>query len=446
VDAAPVPPTPATSERAAAAPAAERLKVHVLRNLPAPTGPDEVRFDRNRAGADEEDGEIAVGAGSMRAVGWSRWAPVPAKGRVTWRGRVTDTEGRPLAGATVLRVSLDASPTSWEWVTEVTTTAADGSFRAADQPDGPFLVTAKWHGHPAVPLGLDLTGAVRVEAKGDATEAGIDVRLPVRAARLGGLRGRVVDEDGVPVGGAAVNAANDSAWTTADGRFALDGIEPGDCVVQCDEPGFAPFRSTVTVRAGQVADTEIRLTLALRGTLEVAGRVTDDAGAPIPAMKMFLTDGSLPGIRYVATGRDGRYRFAKLPDAWSKRDLAVMPVPMGEGADFLQERREDVRAPDTTCDFVLRRTTPLRLVLRSAADDAPLALFNLGAKLEIPGEEPRQLLQSSSYDEQGEFTFPVARGRLVLTVEAKDHRGVEVAIEIPDVKGPKEAVIVLARE
>ena len=377
---------------------------------------------------------LTSGGDGMRPVGWTRWKPVPPKGSVTWRGRVTDVDGRPVEGAVVYRVELDeqgtrASPASFQWVAQVARTQADGTFESASQPDGSFLAAANWRSRMNRPRGLDLTGAVPVRGAGTDVVSGIDLRLPIAAGRMGGLRFTVTDEDGAPLPAVQVTSGFERGWTDAKGRFELGGLDPGEAEVSFEFTGFAPKHEVMTVREGAVRDVEVRMELAAKGSLEVAGRVADEEGKPVAGIRLFLTDGTREGGRWATAGADGRYRFAKLPDAWAKKTVDVMITPNPDRDLVLGDSKRGVKLPEPALDFTVRRLVPLRIVVVSAADGKPIAHFNLDVRLERPGEEPRTYRSMSCYEEDGEISMSVPRTRLRIQVEGKGHRSMEVAAD-----------------
>jgi Ca-activated chloride channel family protein len=85
---------------------------------------------------------------------------------------------------------------------------------------------------------------------------------------LGRLEGRVSDAGGSPLAGVAVTATyaglrlTRSTSSGADGRYALDGLQPGAWQVTFQRGGFAPSSHTVTVIAGQTARAMVTLAAA----------------------------------------------------------------------------------------------------------------------------------------------------------------------------------------
>ena len=444
----PTAPPPLPAQRP---PTSGRLPVILVRAIEPRRAPEGVPEIRQGERPNVPDAGTEAGGDGMRPVGWSRWHPVPPKGNVTWRGRVLDADGRPVEGASVYRVELDeqgarASPSSFQWVAEVAKTAADGTFEGRSVPDGSYLAAANWHARMNRPRGLDLTGAVPVRGSGADTVAGIEIRLPIAVGRLGGVRLTVLDEEGAPVRGAQVACGFERGWTDAGGRYHLSGLDPGDAEVNVSATGYATARPTITVPAGAIEDAEVRLELARKGTLEIAGRVVDEDTKPVAGVRLFLTDGSRDGARWTTSDDAGKFRFARLPDAWAKRTVDVMVSPSPGTDRILGDSTKGVRLPEPALEFVVKRLTPLRVLVRDAADGKPITLFNLDVKLERPGDTPRQMRSMSCYEEDGEVTIPVPRGRILIGVEGKGHRAMEVAVDVPGTDAPYEILIEMAAE
>ena len=95
----------------------------------------------------------------------------------------------------------------------------------------------------------------------------------------GAIGGRVVDAQGLPVPGAAVNVTGSrgvtNATTDADGRFALPFLTPGQYDVRVELQGFKPVeRKSVTVGLGQTVSLPVTLEVgALSETVQVTASV-----------------------------------------------------------------------------------------------------------------------------------------------------------------------------
>lgn len=86
----------------------------------------------------------------------------------------------------------------------------------------------------------------------------------VAAPGPGSISGRVLDPNGVPVGGAdtkLINAAGTvvrSAKSDAEGAFVLDGIDPGQYQLSADDPSFVSVIVNVSVASGQAQDVKVQ--------------------------------------------------------------------------------------------------------------------------------------------------------------------------------------------
>jgi hypothetical protein len=81
-------------------------------------------------------------------------------------------------------------------------------------------------------------------------------------ARSGQLRGRVIDAVSVaPIAGAVVAVSGrPSVVTGRDGSYRLSALPPGFYQVTISRPGFVEKRTSFTIRAGEITNTDVRLT------------------------------------------------------------------------------------------------------------------------------------------------------------------------------------------
>ncbi|MEK6975300.1 MAG: carboxypeptidase-like regulatory domain-containing protein [Candidatus Thermoplasmatota archaeon] len=89
----------------------------------------------------------------------------------------------------------------------------------------------------------------------------------------GGIRGLVVDQSIVPVGGATASLtggpdAGKSVVTGPDGLFNFTGLQPGDYIVSVGKAGFKASQSSTTVVAGDAQPPIIKLQLERIATAE----------------------------------------------------------------------------------------------------------------------------------------------------------------------------------
>lgn len=88
---------------------------------------------------------------------------------------------------------------------------------------------------------------------------------PARQAtnqRLGQLRGHVIDAASVaPIAGAVVAVSGrPSVMTARDGSYSLSALPPGSYQVSISRPGFSEKRTTITIRAAETTNADVRLT------------------------------------------------------------------------------------------------------------------------------------------------------------------------------------------
>ncbi|HEX6131743.1 MAG TPA: carboxypeptidase regulatory-like domain-containing protein [Actinomycetota bacterium] len=96
------------------------------------------------------------------------------------------------------------------------------------------------------------------------------------------------------------------AGRAGDGTFFV-GLQPGTWTLEVSAFGHATAQRTVTVAAGDVSQLELVLVSDERGS--VAGRVTDEGGAPLEGASVSL-EGTTLGAD---TAADGRYRIDGVP-------------------------------------------------------------------------------------------------------------------------------------
>ncbi len=261
---------------------------------PVPAAPGYVLRARHASYRDLVLGGLTVGDGRVTDVGTLVFgAPT------TLAGAVVDGTGRPLSGALVsvetdrvrggridlfsaLRDLADgAGPLAQG------RTGSDGTFALQGLPPGRYMVRVALGGY----AGAFLSGVV-VTVDGDA--AGLRVVLEPGA----GFEGRVTDDAGRPVEGAAVVAlpfrterleayARHETRTDAVGRYRLDTLaDETTYFIEAVAAARAPFGRIVTTKRVRTLD----FTLPSAGRVE--GRVSDaTTGAPVAHAEVVLVTG-----------------------------------------------------------------------------------------------------------------------------------------------------------
>jgi thiol-disulfide isomerase/thioredoxin/protocatechuate 3,4-dioxygenase beta subunit len=176
----------------------------------------------------------------------------------------------------------------------------------------------------------------------------------------------VAKSDGRPLSG--VTVANGSVrthsgrvepttTTDSNGRFRLTGVPSGQTLLQAISQDFA--RAKASVLTGLDRTAQVRFELEA-GT-EVAGRIVDPEGRPIPGVKLSidLWDSPFDFIRQTSTDADGRYQLEHLSNE---------PIELLIGKRGFVGKRERILARAKRHDVVLDREVAYRMRVRLAPE------------------------------------------------------------------------------
>lgn len=261
----------------------------------------------------------------------------------TLRGRVTDHEGTPLAGAEVV-----LTETGIALVPRTESTDEFGAFAFDAVLDGSYWVRADAPGHVAAqvpvrvepdlgPVAIALPRAARVVGvvldPRDRPVAGVTVHwlgAPETAppiadgGSLGVTTGPVPpipldafspdDRDDLALdapdpeadSGPVLVPSGVTAVTDARGRFVLDGLRPGAGELLAEGGGQASTRSAAL---RLVAGQEHEVTLVMPDGFRLSGRVVDERGFPIGSVPIELRVASEPWPRGRMVSDDGTFVF-----------------------------------------------------------------------------------------------------------------------------------------
>jgi len=376
-----------------------------------PPGQVLLRTDR---GEGEREGEATVVAGQTVE------AAIGLRDGVEVEGRVVDPGGAPVAGAGIWLTSLTPSWTAGSVVAE---SDAAGRFRLRDLPKGPSLGALAGGYRPSALVDLDLL---------DRDRSPLEVTLVVERGGAT-LAGRVVDAGGAPIAGALIalgrkllgdrrfDGSGEEVWSprTAEsdeqGRFSLSALPSGETSVSVRADGWPPWSEWVTLVEGSTT----RCDVVLRPGATLRGRVTDEAGRPVPGARIHAFEEPLPELYLqngqvddesafeplsTLAGEDGRYELADLPPS----EVHVYALEPKSEQRALQQLVRYVRrtlspAPgeSVTWDPVLADGHVIHGVARTR-DGAPLRnVFVILTASETEGDD----LRRASYSEDGSFRF-----------------------------------------
>lgn len=233
---------------------------------------------------------------------------------------VLDDAETPVPGASVWLSSYGNS----SYGVEVGRSDARGRLWLEDVEDGQNV--AAWARGYAPSAQAEVVGAAQSE---------LELVLRLRPG-LRGLRGRVLDEAGLGLAAARVEVGaaypgmlefDDGSqhtgppprrlFTEAEGRFALDGLEPGPLEVRAYAAGHAPGRAVAR-------DAEVELVLAPEA--RVAGHVRLSDGRAAAGVEIIGSNGDLGEVT-TRTATDGSFRLGGLLEG--ARELRAVDAQLG---------------------------------------------------------------------------------------------------------------------
>jgi protocatechuate 3,4-dioxygenase beta subunit len=325
--------------------------------------------------------------------------------------QVLDSRRQPVAGALVVAHIDD--PGSWvrlRWIPHQCETDEAGRCRLDELDLGTYRVFAQSEKHGQIQDTVEIAPGVNRR----------DLVFPSGVT----VSGRVIDETGAPVGGAALSlspvgsGSSFEAFSLGDGSFQLPAVTDGTYRLSGAAPGFA---ETALPEEVQVAGQEVRgLTLRLSRGATLTGKVIgldpeELAGVSITALRMD-EDLSFTQPLLGQTDREGRYRLSEL----AAGDWRITAEARGRSIQQPLQIAPGVR--EAVLDF--RFPSGYTLIGRVTADGAPLARAQVWVSA-----------SSGSFQTltgpDGGFQIPnVPPGRYALTATGQEGLGTSKTVEV----------------
>jgi protocatechuate 3,4-dioxygenase beta subunit len=291
--------------------------------------------------------------------------PAPPLAHVS--GRVLDEAGRPVAGARVATENPEGREVRATWdLCEKRrpvsgTTDAQGRFTFDLPRKDDFGLWTEAPGY--------LPGA-REKIPMERAGGGIEIVLRRGAT----VAGRVLAQDGLPVPGARVYSPQDGKTpqtvTDAQGRYQLDGIEPGGRELWAEHPERGEARRRLELVPGAN-----RLDLTLDGQKEraVAGRVVGPDGEPLAGIRVQTGQSSL------YTREDGSFRLVFARGSLLFRAETEHLLFTGEGYAVLDWAFKPSETPIEGLEIRLEKSRRLTGHILGLDSPEDLASVNIGA-------------------------------------------------------------------
>jgi protocatechuate 3,4-dioxygenase beta subunit len=390
---------------------------------------------------------VAALASLVEARPWpaEQSAPLVETARALVRGRIVDTEGRPVADA---RVAAHIANDFTTGKGDVATSTSDrtGAFEIAVRYAGPTWVTAEHR---------DFAPAPGVQATVDRARGASDLRIVMH--RGGRIVGSVRSRDGRPLPGAAVDfrpsfppfGDRSPAMVQADGTFELRHVPGGEGTLIAVFDLAGP-RQRITGEALEIREGETTTAELVMPEVEISGRVTR-SGAPGSGLRVSVVNRDVSRIRSIAEGAHGFPQSVPSRNATTTTDQdgSFTLMANGPGAAFVQIGTldgamhfpsQDIEIPDSDTHFIELAVggTAVSGIVTDQATHAPLAQASVCAlaRRSDTGRAKKQTkgVGCASTDEEGRFLLEIAQGEYDLRAShfERGYPGRDTPISVPE--------------
>jgi len=308
---------------------------------------------------------------NISATGETMDLPIELKPGGTIKGKVTDKEGNPIAGA---RVGLSVYSFYFQYTKA--NEAGEYVLVGFDRDTSPEI--------SARADGFESVYNTKVGFAPGEREATLDFRLaPVQKRNV---TGRVTTKDGKPAAGASVTYGMGSSYwdtktasTDAGGRYAMEVISHGKNIVMAQAKGFAPAFGIVPENIDAVVD------LVVEPGHYAEGQVEDEDGKLLHAYisvsvesEIFVSEGvkiggdnSYSSVQSVDTDEKGHFRLEDLP----REGVVIQAYAGEEGYASIDGMPLEVDRDDHI--LVMYRRGIVSGKVLSAEDGSPITRFSV---------------------------------------------------------------------
>ena len=307
------------------------------------------------------------------------------KGTAVIKGQVTSIDGRPLRRA---QIALRGSELPYG---RTTSTGLEGEYEIREVPAGRYTISVNRGGYLPSQYGQKRQGEQGIPF--DVANGATLDRINVSMERAGVISGRILDEAGEPVAGAAIYTMQSQFFrgrrqlvpanmgggmrTDDTGMYRISPLAPGEYLV------LATFRET------WVADDKDKQTLGYApsyypGTTSVAAaqRVKVVAGQEATAIDFSLVPGRAASITGTVMTADG----APLAAA----NVAVTQEVTGPGGSSMSMIANTRAGADGT--FTIRDVSPGQYILRAAGPESDRGAQTASMNLTVTGADIEGLI------------------------------------------------------